>query len=852
MSHIHVPSLKRPRSDYRPISTSLSTIVYKRRVPQPSSTLQEVMQASFQHNAATSWDPLEILEKKKRKLSKKRQENVIIAGPSESAIIRVSRPGPKTKLKRSSIDDDDDDWGAPPRPKKRPRPMSVIDLTISDDDQPPPLSKITGPKAKPKNPISTKLLPSPPPPTTTGKKSNKKNFIHAVYDSEMDIVTLYLEDIRPLPLEILTFNTRFLRQSLGNDINSNKKVGVAFNINSTRQNGSRSCFLSSSAIEDDSGGVEEISVGGLIWELPVEEEVIEILSESDVGLKENVPQKHSSTSQVVVRNRQRPEKRRGDDVRRSSSAISISSLPPPRAIPLSMMGHLKTQYPQQQRQQSRKQTIGDGSSSTTTPHTPVTTLPPLSIPKAKKKQYPLPPPSDDMRPPHSIRSSLNGGSDVDDYHPDDVVILPSAKALGKRKAISPIPTATAPHLPAYSEPSSTLVVPNNALNPFINSSAHTSSSTSLSTKSCHPFDTLASLYDQSSSADQNQSEIHQDNSLPTHGGYHSQRPSDTSPFFSPPDSLYDVGLPGDRYDHELQQQQQQPPYDPTNTTTAIDNDPWSSSFVTHSEGLYAYETIDPTLLGGGDDTPVGEDLMNKTIDPTLLGGDRNIVLGDESDLERDGVVRELGMDVDMEPELGMEFDDDNDDESSSSTSTSSGGSTLEKKKSVVQTDDDDDEDKEEKRGKEEDQNHESKLPPRKRTKRVIPDMIGHDDIDFLLSTARRKRRTTVVKSSLGSGDENDADDDDDHDEEDNKDEEEKKIRKPKPISIKKPSFRRSNSPVIETNMIVTRAEQKQQERDWPLEEVDSYCHQCRRKTFYAKMRCSACQKKFCVRCYAFR
>jgi len=43
-----------------------------------------------------------------------------------------------------------------------------------------------------------------------------------------------------------------------------------------------------------------------------------------------------------------------------------------------------------------------------------------------------------------------------------------------------------------------------------------------------------------------------------------------------------------------------------------------------------------------------------------------------------------------------------------------------------------------------------------------------------------------------------------------------------------------------------------EKQDWPMDDVDAYCHQCRRKTFYAKMTCSDCQKKFCARCYAYR
>ncbi|KXN85897.1 hypothetical protein AN958_10739 [Leucoagaricus sp. SymC.cos] len=39
--------------------------------------------------------------------------------------------------------------------------------------------------------------------------------------------------------------------------------------------------------------------------------------------------------------------------------------------------------------------------------------------------------------------------------------------------------------------------------------------------------------------------------------------------------------------------------------------------------------------------------------------------------------------------------------------------------------------------------------------------------------------------------------------------------------------------------------------EWPKGEAESYCHQCRRKTFYLKMTC-LCGKKYCNRCVALR
>jgi hypothetical protein len=40
-------------------------------------------------------------------------------------------------------------------------------------------------------------------------------------------------------------------------------------------------------------------------------------------------------------------------------------------------------------------------------------------------------------------------------------------------------------------------------------------------------------------------------------------------------------------------------------------------------------------------------------------------------------------------------------------------------------------------------------------------------------------------------------------------------------------------------------------RAWPTGPDQSFCHQCRRKTYYLKMTC-VCQKKYCSRCIAIR
>jgi hypothetical protein len=123
MSHIQVPPLKRPRSDYppfwlaQPTHSSTTTIVCKRRVAA-TNPLQDALQASMQYNADLGVYPGSSLDKQKRKLMKQRRAGQAAAGPSSSS---VSSHPPKTKkLKRPFMDDDDDEWDPSPRYKKRP------------------------------------------------------------------------------------------------------------------------------------------------------------------------------------------------------------------------------------------------------------------------------------------------------------------------------------------------------------------------------------------------------------------------------------------------------------------------------------------------------------------------------------------------------------------------------------------------------------------------------------------------------------------------------------------------------------------------------------------------------------
>ena len=120
------------------------------------------------------------------------------------------------------------------------------------------------------------------------------------------------------------------------------------------------------------------------------------------------------------------------------------------------------------------------------------------------------------------------------------------------------------------------------------------------------------------------------------------------------------------------------------------------------------------------------------------------------------------------------------------------------------------------------------------------------------------------RSNSSSSDSDDDDESDDYDENENEKKKKKRVvtvRKPisisqSRVSLKDPIIERSVSsspsssppPKVDKKLTASRVEKQ----DWPLDEYDAYCHQCRRKTFYAKMTCADCEKKFCVRCYAFR
>ncbi|KAF8815921.1 hypothetical protein BYT27DRAFT_7186391 [Phlegmacium glaucopus] len=967
MSHIRVPPLKRPRSDYRPLLPTSSSIVSRRRVPSgPPPTLQEAIQASFQHNANIGSFPYDRLKKEKRKLTKRNEDGakINIAGPSfvPDPTGRTFHFGPaniaqpKKRMKRPFVDDDD--WGAPP--KKRPRPISesiVVDLTITDDDE-----RGREPKAKPTpKQMSSNPIPKPLPKPRPAKKSK---FIHAAYNSETDVVTLYLEDIRPVPLEVLTLNTQSLRQSLGDGVNANKEVSALrakgdrstrFNINPTRQNGSRPCFLSIVANPSYStkDTVEEMSVGGVIWELPeeeIEKEVIEISSESDASWKKKLPQKHPNlpstlTSQALPihpkislknerqkkpreshESRQQPKQRRQPTgVDRSSSTFgdSIISPPPPRAIPSSTKVKLATQYPkkvresqhsQQQQPRKKKQTSGNdinGLSTTFgTPHKRVVT-PSLPPPQST-------PPASLVRSPHSVRPSLNGQNiDSGSDYPNGA--MPSAKVLGKRRAVSPtsISATTTPqrrlHDPVSSpyfgasihdiqlssRRSSTstpihdaYVVHNSDFNAFIDypstispaaqvNPANLNHAPSLSSPYNH-VDTLASLYGQSSSS-QSQSvnrvgsavnaSHHQLSSsntnapTPSHTLVYNSQPQPGSgsgsrgdSLFSSTNSLYnDIELPGDQHDYQYDHEPQRQYY------ATIDNLLSSSLVTNHSEGQYAYETIDPTLLGGGEvvvepGLEMDMDLIDTELDAVGMG------MGLQLEKEFDDQVQQKD-----NSQLGSDFGVSRESSPSSSStdaSSSSGSAQAKKTHASLQSVPVDDEEP----GKEE--IYRRQLPPRIRTKRVIPDMISHDDIDLLASkTARSKRRSSFSSaSSAPDADKSGSDSETDDDESDVGKPTIRKptirkptirkptirqptVRKPIPKSVvkaqisPKPSRTRSTSPPIEPKLKLSQVDKNQ---EWLLDKVDAYCHQCRRKTFYAKTTCSACQKKFCVRCYAFR
>ena len=186
-----------------------------------------------------------------------------------------------------------------------------------------------------------------------------------------------------------------------------------------------------------------------------------------------------------------------------------------------------------------------------------------------------------------------------------------------------------PHFPASPYPAASVLSNSDfnavidyptAISPAVQSSpAQVNGADSINTfslsSSYHPLDTLASLFDKAASSRRNQSEIHigssdMDSSRHTSSTHSRILTYDSQPqsgsgsrgesYFSSTDFLYDdVGLPGDQYDGQYDQEPQQQQYD-----TTI-NGAWSSSLVGNQPGdQYAYSTIDRTLLGGGAEVEV--------------------------------------------------------------------------------------------------------------------------------------------------------------------------------------------------------------------------------------------------------
>ena len=1002
MSHIDVPPLKKPRSDYRPnyrftttapssttAAAALPTIIVNKRRGGVTSNnnnnnnpVQDALQAAMQNNAdvgvfSGGLDDKQKQKKRKRMMMMKKQRRD--DGVPVRQEIVVGRPDQAKKmLKRSFNDDDDDDdddgeWG-PPHKSKKPRPISepmVVDLTISTDDDDyyqPPRNKISSSRtvalsqqAKPKK---IKVKPPPPPPNPTkppppqlppiskkivpmmprrsllksssSSSSSNKKFIHAKYDAEKDVVMLCLEDIRPVPLEILTLNTRFLRQSvllLGNgDVNANARC--------VRQNGygsRRACLsnLSFSALSPEEEE-EDVSVGGVIREFAaaaeeewVEREVIEILSDDSDVLKENLPQENvppfASTTTPLVKNQQHQKKPRGPPIikrnqPRNQPIDSTFKVPlAPRAITETTIENRKTQYPRKKgrEQPPQPQQQGDEEEQRKQHSEKDTTIPPVQISPWTVKGAVEP-------------SSLNDSFESDYFN--NGPMMPSAKALGKRRAMSPIiQTTSSPS--SYGLFNAFIDDPTPSTTAVQEAGSSIKNTFSLSTSSYDPLDTLTSLYDQAAASsihigtgDLDSSRHTSDDSshVLAFDSQQQQQPGSRGESFFSSDFLNDdVGFsPGvdDHHHHHQQQQQQQHNYEDTTGGA------WSSSSLVVAgnqpeDQIYAYETIDPTLLGGGEASSFGDDEM-------MMGMEA-------ADDQKEGRIEEV--------DVGLSNNDDEEDESSSANSLHSfvyppppPSETYTKKG----------EEKEQEKAVSSSLSsllYERKLPPRNRVKRVLPDMVSHEDFDLMVKRKKAAKKTTtttktktktmnvvnntrlsvsstttnsapyhgdgdaadrsssdvmmltrkktVVKktktrlsvsstnysaldgddggadSSSSSSDSDSDDDVDDEEESDgyDEDEDEKKKKKKrvaavtvrKPISISQPRvslkdpIERSVSPPPKVDKKLTAAASSRKQ-EWPLDEHEAYCHQCRNKTYYAKMTCADCEKKFCVRCYALR
>jgi len=503
MSHVEVPPLRRPKSDYRPYKK-------KKKVPTPPvqvhNSLQYALQSAYSHNEALGVLPSHpVVVSKKKKPKERRGENVdAAAGPSTLHLPSVVT----TNKKRGRSGRDDNDCEGGRKGKKRSR--VEVDLTLSGDEQ-----------------VHRNVESTPSARTR--------------YKVQTDTLLLYLGLIHPVPVPVLAHNTRFLRNHQA------KNHGILPPDNApANETSSHRYFIPPklSAQCDEAGDV--MSIGGpLSWEedfhLPVDDD-----SDGEVEFVEDVSGLNVRPPARVLHN-PRPTSR---------------PLPPKIDLAAEM-----------RKKQSRKKPK-DRVSATNSPKST------LQSPSAK---YAAATSSSSSTGFHA-ENHQNNRNECQLQHENVSNSMPSAKALGKRKATnSEPPNDSFSSTPAPVNPNSPLILADQpeGLTPSLDVFFHTYTRTpspdqNPSSSTLVPYSNLQSVsfYPSTGTTAENSAQL-VDNFA-------------TSNFYQP-DLLVNVEHSPERFLSE----------------TVLDSleahpkqsDPWSA-LEDEIGGQYAFSTIDPTLLGG--------------------------------------------------------------------------------------------------------------------------------------------------------------------------------------------------------------------------------------------------------------
>ncbi|CAA7263642.1 unnamed protein product [Cyclocybe aegerita] len=763
MSHIQVPPLRRPKSEYVWLDRLVGPPKRAKKPNIPSqgpSGLRDALQAAWSNNLELGTEPVPEgdVTRKKRKKNERREGHLnAVAGPSSLATSSSTSglnmepkvfkyEGPKKERRQGD--------GSEKRVK---RPRITIDLTVSDEDR---LQKT---KYKPLLPKQHKQSKQPPPPSSLPVIKKKP---------ARPVSCLMSDVIIPVPSQVLAFNTRFIWRMCGKENISSPSHDFDFDpwsISSWKRTSLCSVEDSSSYLFDEDEAV--MSVGGTsrsVWEedfrQPAEGDYDS--DDSSVVVIESLPREQVQPVPPPPPPQQPPQ--------------------PPKKIDLAEQFRKKKKAKQKQVPSplSKKQR-----SSNPQPH---------RTPSSDTLSYPTPASSIHVQ---SISSSVSIDSDSNRDDASIASSYPSAKALGKRKAISP-PLSTSLMQSFRPCPSSSLSVsprhavahPNGNLDVFIHPYAS-------------PLDALAD-YRSGSASTEEQAD-------PVYNNHHRNNTPSSPDLYQAPDTIAEAAFLTDAM----------PPLNDFETIQTELEDPWAS--LADSNLGYKFDTIDPTLLGG---------------EPVVIGReDSPSVAGQSQSQAQRSWVYTSSLNVPPSP-------------SSSSTSLSSSSSSkplasrprfskaLQDEGAIsTPTTTPDGLEIEDDGASTADIDADS-MPemtadrPRRRKlqRRRLADMVPIDEIDTFATTT-----TSEYRSSSSSDEEVSQ-------------------------SVVSSRIRRPTSKVIYESIHVNRPVPEEVKRgvptktkpfpetNWPTTKNDAYCHQCRRKTFLVKLYCSECTKLFCVRCLTNR